>query len=129
MAGVVVQRTSGTTVELITPYGTLLLSCSDELDASSVELLMSFTKELTAGAHDMIYDVDDNGIQKSVDYHTQIPTESQRIDELEEVNKLLYTLREIAETSEDAESVRVAFIALSTTNVGRGYLEGNPIGL
>ena len=54
---------------------------------------------------------------------------STRIEELEDTQKLIYTLREIAETSEDPDSVRVAFIALTTTAVGQAYLRENPIKL
>lgn len=52
-----------------------------------------------------------------------------RMTELENTQTLLYCLREIAENSEDAESTRVAFIALTTTAAGQAYLEGNPIKL
>lgn len=58
-----------------------------------------------------------------------IQSEAARVDELEEQELLLYALGEIAEESADAESVRVAFIALTTTNIGKSYLEGNPIKL
>lgn len=66
-----------------------------------------------------------NEQQSPVDYHTQ----AARIGELEEQEKLLYALREIAETSEDAESCRVAFIALTTTTAGQSYIRENPIKL
>lgn len=52
-----------------------------------------------------------------------------RLDELEDQEMLLYALREIAEMSEDADSTRTAFIALTTTSLGKSYLEGNPIKL
>lgn len=115
-AGVVaVQPSSNSMLVVITPYGTLLLSYMDELDATSVELLTSFIRALTEGAHD----VGDFTDQMHVD----------RINELEDIEKLMYALREIAETSEDAESVRVAFLALTTTTLGKTYLRGKPIKL
>lgn len=63
------------------------------------------------------------------DVITQEEADENRLNELEDTQKLLYALREIAETSEDAESVRVAFIALSTTAIGSTYLRENPIKL
>jgi hypothetical protein len=117
-AGVVAaQPSSGSTLVVITPYGMLLLSFEDELDATSAELVMSFTKGFTEGPPDM-----DNPISAD-------QAHADRINELEDQEKLLYALREIAETSEDAESVRVAFIALSTTTVGSTYIRENPIKL
>lgn len=115
--GVGVLQSSGGTLMLITPYGTLLLSLKDELDAFSAELVMSFTKGFMGGPDSM-----DNPIIST-------DADLSRIGQLEEEEKLLYTLREIAETSEDAESVRVAFIALTTTAVGQAYLRENPIKL
>lgn len=114
---VVAQPCSGTTLLVITPYGTLLLSYEDELDVSSVELLTSFIKGLTEGAPEV------NGDNPISADHTA------RINELEDQEKLLYALREIAETSDDPESVRVAFISLSTTTAGQTYLRENPIKL
>lgn len=116
-AGVVVQPSSCTTAAVITPYGTLLLSYEDELDATSAELLTSFIRGFTEGPPEM---QSDNPISAD---------EYNRINELEDQEKLLYALREIAETSEDAESVRVAFIALSTTTIGQTYIRENPIKL
>ena len=119
--GVVAQPCSGTTLVVITPYGTLLLSYEGELDVTSAELVMNFTKGFTGGAPDMAnISPMDNPISHDA---------TARISELEDIEKLLYALREIAETSEDAESVRVAFISLSTTDVGQTYLKGNPIKL
>lgn len=115
---VVAQPCSGTTLVVITPYGTLLLSYEGELDVTSAELVMSFTKGFMGGAPDM------QGIENPISHDA-----TARISELEDIEKLLYALREIAETSEDAESVRVAFISLSTTDVGQTYLKGNPIKL
>lgn len=115
--GVVVQQSSDSTLALITPCGTLLLSLKVALDVSTAELVMSFTKAFMEGARDM-----DNPISSD-------QASASRIGELEEQEKLLYTLREIAETSEDAESVRVAFIALTTTVVGQSYMRENPIKL
>jgi len=114
-AGVVAaQPSSGTTLALITPYGMLLLSCEDELDACSVELLTSFIKGRTEGVRDVT---------------TAGPFEDKRLEELEDTQTLLYALREVAESSEDPESVRVAFIALTSTDAGQSYLKGNPIKL
>ena len=115
--GVGVLPSSDGTMALITPYGTLLLLLKDELDAFSAELVMNFTKGFMGGPVNM-----DNPISSD-------QADASRIGQLEEEEKLLYTLREIAETSEDAESVRVAFIALTTTDVGQAYLRGNPIKL
>lgn len=114
---VVAQPCSGTTLMVITPYGTLLLSYEDELDATSAELLTSFTKGRMEGVRNVDMTADE------ADAHAS------RINELEDIEKLMYALREIAETSEDAESVRVAFIALSTTTIGQTYLRENPIRL
>ena len=49
--------------------------------------------------------------------------EANRLDELEDIEKLLLVIHEIAETSEDAESVRLAFCALTSTQLGKRYLE------
>ena len=92
----------------------LLLSCEDELDACSVELLTSFIKGRTEGVRDVT---------------TAGPFEDKRLEELEDTQTLLYALREVAESSEDPESVRVAFIALTSTDAGQSYLKGNPIKL
>lgn len=121
MAVVAGLPSSNTTLAVTTPYGTLLLSFEDELDATSAELLTSFIRGLTEGAHDVAGFPGESPSEG--DAHTA------RINELEDIEKLLYALREIAETSEDAESVRVAFIALSTTTVGSTYIRENPIKL
>lgn len=113
--GVVALQNSDSTLAIITPYGTLHVSLKDELDVSSAELVMSFTKAFMEG-------------RDNVDM-TREEADVSRIGQLEEEEKLLYTLREIAETSEDAESVRVAFIALTTTEVGKSYMRENPIKL
>ena len=55
--------------------------------------------------------------------------QAQRLDELEDIEKLLLVIHEIAETSEDAESVRLAFVALTSTKLGRDYLTDHPIPL
>lgn len=120
-AAVVGQQCSGTTVLLIMPYGMLLLSFSEELDATSVVYLTNFIKVLTGEQDDMMLNVD-NPISSD-------QANALRVGELEEQEKLLYALHEIAETSEDAESVRVAFITLTTTEVGQAYMKGNPIKL
>lgn len=115
--GVVALPPGGTTLHVITPYGTLLLLLQDELDASSAASVTSFIKVLTGGS-DMMPGIGQN------------PTSAEnRIAELEEVEKFMYCLREIAETSEDAESVRVAFLALTSTTIGTSYLKENPIKL
>ena len=120
--GVGALQSSDITLVIITRCGTLLLSLREELDVFTVELVMNFTRGFMEGPPDM----SESDIPVAVDYHTQAAT---RIGELEEQEKLMYALREIAETSEDAESVRVAFIALSTTTAGQTYLRGNPIKL
>lgn len=115
-----VQLDSGSTVVVTMPYGTLLLLFEDELDVSSVESLTSFIKAHTVGTeYDTMGEVTAGPFNENVG----------RITELEESNQLLYALHEIAETSEDAESVRVAFIALTNTQVGQSYLRENPIKL
>lgn len=120
-AGVVaVQPDSGSTLVVITPYGMLLLSFEDELDASSAASLTSFIKKHTEGARDTMTAVSDNPISAD---------EVNRLGELEDTEKLLYALREVAETSEDAESVRVAFIALYSTELGKNYMRENQIRL
>ncbi|QXN76659.1 hypothetical protein [Mycobacterium phage Maco6] len=55
--------------------------------------------------------------------------ESQRLQELEDTELLLYALHELASSSNDAESVRVAFAALTSTSLGLNYLKGHPITL
>ncbi len=112
---VVVQQSFEATLTVITPYGMLLLSLDIELDASSVASLMSSIKERTEGACDIM-----EGVALE---------NTHRLGELEDQEKLLYTLREIAETSEDAEPVRVALIALTTTSTGQIYRRDNPIKL
>lgn len=110
-AGVVVApQDFCSTMAIITPCGTLLLSLKVELDAFSAELVMSFTKVFMEGV-------------------PEVDTQPGRIKELEEVQRLLYALREIAENSEDAESVRVAFSTLTDTSVGQSYMRENPIKL
>jgi hypothetical protein len=116
--GVVVQPSSETTVTAITPYGMLLLSLNTELDVSSAESLTNFIKERMEGAREMEGNIIAGPFENT-----------HRLGELEDQEKLLYTLREIAETSEDAESVRVAFIALTTTAIGQTYIRENPIKL
>lgn len=113
--GVVAQPCSGTTLLAITPYGMLLLSYMGELDAHSVGLLTSFIREHTEGALEVMQDNADDQVA--------------RINELEDVQKLCYALHEIAEHGEDAEAVRVAFVALLTTTAGQIYLRENPIRL
>lgn len=124
---VVAPPSSGSTLVLTTRYGTLLLSLRDELDVSTAESVMSFTRGYTGEAsEDMMRDVNtDNPMSAGA----KGMADANRVGELEEQEKMLYALREIAESSEDAESVRVAFIVLSTTSIGRMYLEGNPIKL
>lgn len=56
-------------------------------------------------------------------------SQSDRIVELEEVQKLLYVLHEIASESDEAETVRIALVALTTTKVGQTYMRENPIKL
>lgn len=137
--GVVVLQSSGFTVVVTTPYGMLLLSCTDELDASSVGLVTSSIKEYTEGqvkqmAEGQMPASAKRGVIRGVQYpdiHEEVMSveDHDRMGELEDTQTLLYSLREIAETSEDAESVRVAFIALTTTASGQAYMEGNPIKL
>ena len=55
--------------------------------------------------------------------------ESQRLQELEDTELLLQALHELASSSNDAESVRVAFAALTSTSLGQTYLKGHPITL
>lgn len=55
--------------------------------------------------------------------------ESLRLNELEDIEKLLQVIHEIAECSDDAESVRLAFTALTGTKLGRDYLAEHPIPL
>lgn len=55
--------------------------------------------------------------------------EANRLGELEDIEKLLLVIHEIAETSEDAESVRLAFTALVSTKLGKNFLEDHPIPL
>lgn len=98
----------------------LLLSYEGELDATSAELLTSFIRGRTEGVHDV------EDLPMTMD---QAEAHANRINELEDIEKLMYALREIAETSEDAESVRVAFIALAGTTIGQTYLRENPIKL
>lgn len=118
VAGAVVLPSSETTLLVTTPYGMLLLLLNTELDVSFAVSLMSFIRARTEGAHDIMDNV------------TAGPFENtHRIGELEEQEKLLYTLHEIAETSEDAESVRTAFIALTQTTIGQTYLREHPIKL
>ena len=114
----------------------LQLLFSEECDASTVALATSFIKERMEGARDMIGDVDSEGKRLPRDLWPPQPeaitideAQVNRLNELEEVEKLLYVLREIAETSEDAESVRLAYSALSGTEIGRNYLKENPIPL
>jgi hypothetical protein len=114
---VVVQPDSSTSLVVTTPYGMLLLSFEDELDVYSAELLMTFIKART----ERVLEMDD--------VITEDEARHRRLKELEDTEKLLYTLREIAETSEDAESVRIAFIALTTTGIGQAYIRENPIKL
>ena len=64
-----------------------------------------------------------------MDIMTVDQAEANRLDELEDIEKLLLVVHEIAETSEDAESVRLAFVALTSTKLGRDYLEEHPIPL
>lgn len=118
------QPSSGSTIMVITPYGMLLLSFQDELDATSAVWLTSFIKERTEGVRDTMTVMDN---PRSADNINR--AETTRLGELEDTQKLLYSLREIAETSEDPESVRVAFIALTTTAQGQSYLRENPIKL
>jgi hypothetical protein len=117
---VVVQPSSETTLTIITPYGMLLLSLDIELDVFTVVSLTNFIKGRTEGARDTMGDV--TAIDNPISAIT-------RLGELEDQEKIMYALREIAETSEDAESVRVAFIALTTTEVGQSYMRENPIKL
>lgn len=121
-AGAVVALQSSECMLMVTtPFGMLLLSLDTELDVSTVVSLMSFIKERTEGARDTMGNV------HNID--NPISADQNRLEELEDQEKLLYSLREIAETSEDAESVRVAFIALTTTDVGTSYIRDNPIKL
>jgi len=120
--GVDVPQCSATTLVVITPYGTLLLSLEAGLDVTSVELLTSFITAFTRERPNMENPISADAM--SIDAHNAI-----RLTELEETEKLLYALREIAESSEDAESVRVAFIVLSSTTLGQTYLRENAIKL
>lgn len=116
---------SGPTVVVITPSGTLLLLLQEDLDASTAELVMNSIKTFTEGQGDMIV----HG--EGVDYHNQIMDVDEagatRLKELEDTERLLQAMREIAETSEDAESVRLAFIVLTQTTLGLQYIKENPI--
>lgn len=118
--GVVVPQYSGPMLILTTPFVTLPLPLLDDPDASTAESAMSFIKERMGEVRDTIHPVkvSDNPVSAEV-----------RLDELEDQEMLLYALREIAESSEDADSTRTAFIALTTTTLGKSYLEGNPIKL
>jgi hypothetical protein len=114
VAVVAVQQNSSTTLAVITRCGTLLLSLKDELDVSTAELVMNFTKAFM-------------GEQPNMDVMDE--SQSDRIVELEEVQKLLYVLHEIASESDEAETVRIALVALTTTKVGQTYMRENPIKL
>lgn len=129
---VVVQHDSNTTLVVIMPYGTLLLSLQEELDAFSAELATNFIRtfmERWANMAEVPTDRSQFPPTSKIGYAPNPISSDGRLQELEENEKLLYALREIAETSDDAESVRVAFIALSTTTIGQAYLKGNPIRL
>jgi hypothetical protein len=118
VAAVVVPPSSEHTAIVIMPYGMLLLSLHTAQDVTTVESVMNFIKEFMEEQGDIMNE--SQPVQEA---------EARRLNELEDTEKLMYALREIAETSEDPESVRVAFIALTTTRSGIEYLRGNPIRL
>lgn len=118
--GVVDARQSlGSTVLVTTRFGTLLLLCRFGLGASIVELLRSF----------IITYMDEQGDDTICEVMTVDEAETTRLVELEDQERLLYALREIASTSNDAESVRVALVTLATTESGAKHLKENPITL
>lgn len=123
-ADVDVQQTSSFTLDVITPYGTLLLLLRDAVDASTVASVMNFTKEFTKGVHLNMNRESTLTATHNVDNPLSA---TQRLKELEETSTHLYALREIADTSEDPESVRVAFVALISTQAGLTYLQQNPV--
>lgn len=122
---VVVPPSSEHTVVLITRSGMLQLSSPTAVDASTAASLKNFMMESMGGARDMI------GPERRIDMDaiTVNEAQAQRLDELEDIEKLLLVIHEIAETSEDAESVRLAFVALTSTKLGRDYLTDHPIPL
>lgn len=122
---VVVPPSSEHTVVLITRSGMLQLSSPTEIDASTAVSLKNFMTESMGGLRDMM------SPERRIDMDaiTVNEAEAMRLDELEDIEKLLLVIHEIAETSEDAESVRLAFVALTSTKLGRDYLEDHPIPL
>ena len=117
-----VPPSSDTTLIVIMPYATLLLSCLGAPDASTVESLTSFIKTYTGERGDIIRTVNQLSNPMSSE-------ETRRLVELEEVEFLLQNLREIACGSDEGETVRLALLSLSQTEIGREYLKGNPIRL
>ena len=122
---VVVPPSSEYTVVLITRSGMLQLSSPTAVDASTAASLKNFMTESMGGARDMM----SPERRINMDIMTVDQAEANRLDELEDIEKLLLVVHEIAETSEDAESVRLAFVALTSTKLGRDYLEEHPIPL
>ena len=122
---VVVPPSSEHTVVLITRYGMLQLSSPTDVDASTAASLKNFMTESMGGPRDMI------GPERRInmDAITVDQAEANRLGELEDIEKLLLVIHEIAETSEDAESVRLAFTALVSTKLGKNFLEDHPITL
>lgn len=115
-----VPQFSESMIVLITPFVTLPLQLREDVDASTVESAMNFIRERMGEVNDTmrVVKAPDNPVSADV-----------RLDELEDQEMLLYALREIAEMSEDADSTRTAFVALTATSLGKNYLEGNPIKL
>lgn len=122
---VVVPPSSEYTVVLITRSGMLQLSSPTAVDASTAASLKSSMMASTGGPRDMI------GPERRInmDAITVDQAEANRLGELEDIEKLLLVIHEIAETSEDAESVRLAFTALVSTELGKQFLEDHPITL
>ncbi len=60
---------------------------------------------------------------------TATQAEVNRINELEDIEVFLQVIHEVAASSEDPESVRIAFIALTSTKLGSDYLKAKPIRL
>lgn len=92
------------TLQVITPYGTLLLSSPTVPDVTIAASVTSFIKGFMEGPLNMADE------------------EKSRIKELEEQTMLLSTLHSIALESNDAETVRMAYAGLQGTEIGRNYL-------
>jgi hypothetical protein len=117
-AAAVVQQSLGSTVVVTTRYGMLLVLFRFGLDATTAESVMNFIKGFMGEQGDTMSNV------MTVD-----EVEHARVVELEDQQRLLYALREIAENSDDAEAVKVALVTLATTTIGASYLKENPITL